>query len=201
MIISSLNGLLQNSYTFLAESFLRIGSISIGGGLVIIPILFSEFGKLMEEAEVLNGYALVSLLPGTLLNIGYYSGVIMTNLLGGIIGGIMVYVPGFFFMLSAFPKMGDIKKNLSFQYFIRGANSAAAGFIFACTIKLWIDSCFVNKYTNPIYGTLNVVACFVLSELSKYNKSVVLICGALINFSAEVLNYMVKNKSLKIHLF
>ena len=89
----------------------------------------------------------------------------------------------------------------NFQHFIRGANSAAIGFIFSCAIKLWIDSCFVNKYTHEITGTLNVIFCVFLSQNFNIHKTTVLIIGAMLNVAAEIIHYLMTSKSMKIKLF
>ncbi len=201
IFISTLNHIFNNDYTYLAESFLRMGAISIGEGHVIVPMILCEYKRLMEEAEVLNGYALVSLLPGSLLNIAAYSGVVISNIIGGIISGVMIFVPGFLFMLAALPTIKKIKSSTNFQFFIRGANSAAIGFIFSCTIKLWIDSCFVNKYTNEISGTLIVLLCIFLSNNFPIHKTNILLVGAILNLLEEVISYIIKSKSLKFRLF
>lgn len=201
IIVAGLNYKYNNPYTYLSESFLRMGAISIGEGHVLIPMVLSEYRLVMEEAEVLNGYALVSLLPGSLLNIAAYTGVIISNIIGGFISGIMIFVPGFLFLLAALPFMKKIKTSTKFQYFIRGANSAAIGFIFSCTIKLWIDSCFVNKYTNEIFGTLIIVFCIFLSETFPIHKTNILLIGAILNFGEEIISFFVNSKSLKFRLY
>ena len=187
ILICTLNHIFKNDYTCLAESFLRMGAISIGEGHVIVPMILCEYKALLEEAEVLNGYALVSLLPGSLLNIAAYSGVVISNIVGGLISGVIIFVPGFLFMLAALPIIKKIKSSTNFQFFIRGANSAAIGFIFACTIKLWIDSCFVNKYTNEISGTLIVLLCIFLSNNFPIHKTNILLVGAIVNLLKKLL--------------
>jgi len=168
----SINGILF-------ESFYRIGSLSIGEGHVIIPMILTEFTnkKLVEEAEVLNGYALTSLLPGSMFNISAYTGVICHNVLGGIISGFSIFLPGSLFIFTALPHINKIKSSNHIQFFIRGANSAAIGFLYTAAIKLWIDSCFVNPYTNPISGSLNVLTCYILVEAFKLHKLLVILFG------------------------
>ena len=179
-LIYILNFFTKNLYFFLFESFFRIGALSFGEGHVIIPMILTEFTnkKLIEEAEVLNGYALVSLLPGSMFNMAAYSGIICQNILGGIISNIAIFLPGLLFVYAALPFMDKIKSSNFLQFFIRGANSAAIGFVFTAAVKLWIDSCFVNPYTNPVVGTLNILICYILVEAFKVHKPYVIIFGA-----------------------
>jgi chromate transport protein ChrA len=141
----------------------------------------------MEESEVLNGYALVSLLPGSLFNISTYTGVITSNsLIGGLIGGFFVYIPGYLLILFCLPYIKNIRNNNKFQYFIRGANSSALGFIFSVAIDLWIDSCFVNPYTDPIMGTLIMFFCIILINLFKIHKTIILLIGTSLNLILRI---------------
>lgn len=173
------NYLWPNIYNMLLESFYRIGSLSIGEGHVIIPMILTEFTSknLVEEADVLNGYALASLLPGSMFNISAYSGVICRNILGGLIAGISIFLPGFLFIMAALPYINKIKSSNQIQFFIRGANSAAIGFLYTAALRLWIDSCFVNPYTNPISGSLNVITCYIIVEAFKLHKLIVIMFG------------------------
>lgn len=179
-LINIFDFLAKNIYFFLFENFFRIGTLSFGEGHVIIPMILTEFQNqdLLEEAEILNGYALVSLLPGSMFNMAAYSGVTCSNILGGVISNIAIFLPGFLFVFTALPFIDKIKSSNFFQFFIRGANSAAIGFVFTAAIKLWIDSCFVNPYSNPITGTLNVLICYILAEAFKVHKPYVIIFGA-----------------------
>jgi chromate transporter len=201
IVVYILNCIFSNRYTILAESSLRMGAISLGEGHVIVPIMLGEYKDSMEEAEVINGYAIVSLLPGSLLNISTYAGVVISNIIGGLISGIAIFIPGFLFILTALPIIKSIKMSANLQHFIRGANSAAIGFIFSCAIKLWIDSCFVNKYTHAIAGTLNVIFCVFLSQNFNIHKTNVLIIGAVLNLTAEIIHYLTTSKSMKMRLF
>lgn len=178
-------------YSFLGENFLKMGAASIGEGNVMIPMIFGEFQKTVEEAEVLNGYALVSLLPGSMLNTASYIGVITSNVFGGVLSGVLIFLPGFLFMLAALPYFTKIKYTTGFQFFIRGANSGAVGFIWACIVKLWFDSCIVNPYTNDVLGSINVVLCYVLSEYMKIHKTFVLGLGAVVNLVFQIIVHLI----------
>lgn len=191
-----INSRFINQYTSIGESFLRIGVISIGEGHAIIPLILSEYKAIVEEAEVLNGYAFVRILPSSLFNISSYIGVISLNIIGGIISWICILIPGFLCMLSALPYIDQIKSNINFQFFIRGANSCAIGFIFAASAKLWIDSCYVNPYTSFTIGTINVFCCCLLSGLCGLHTTIIIIIGAIVNLLSEIGLFFIGIKAL-----
>lgn len=181
IVISILSYMYTNIYILLIESFLRIGSLSFGEGHMIIPLMLTEYTSknIIEEAEILNGYALMSLLPGPMFNLAGYVGVLVGGVLSGILSAFVIFIPGFLIIFSALPYISNIKNSYIFQYFIRGVHSAAIGFILTSCYKLWIDSCFVNPYTNAMVGTINVLLCYILAENFKVHKTYIVIFGAL----------------------
>jgi chromate transporter len=187
-----------NIYVFLFESFFRIGSLSFGEGHVLIPMILTEYSNdnLLEESDVLNGYALISLLPGSMFNMAAYSGVFAKNILGGIIANIAIFVPGFLFLFASFPYIDKIKSSNFFQFFIRGANSAAIGFVFTAAVKLWIDSCFLNPYAHPIIGTLNICVCFILFEAFGLQKPFIILFGAIFIFLLTYLKIGIESSNI-----
>jgi chromate transporter len=176
-----------------ADSFLRIGALSFGEGHVVVPFILTEYTNrlLVEEADVLNGYTLVSLLPGSMFNIAAYVGVIVDDVFSGIIANIAILIPGILFAFAALPYIANIKQSAFFQYFLRGAASAALGFVFTASFRLWLDSCYVNPYSDDILGTINVVVCFILTYHYQVYKPKVLIIGALFLLVLELLKYYI----------
>jgi chromate transporter len=191
--ISIANMVYSTPKLLLMESFLRIGSLSFGEGHVVVPLILTEYSNkmLLEESEVLNGYTLISVLPGPMFNIASFVGVMVDDILAGILSNIVIFIPGILFAFSALPFIHKIKNSVFLQYFIRGASSAALGFVFTACFRLWIDTCFVNPYNNPIIATLNVVLCFILVSSFEIYKPAIVIFGALFMLFNEFLNYYI----------
>ena len=61
------------------ESFFRIGASVIGGGHVVIPLIFSEFHKIISDEDILTAFSVVSILPGPMFNISGYIGTIING--------------------------------------------------------------------------------------------------------------------------
>jgi chromate transporter len=170
------------SYNFiLAESFYRIGSLSFAGGYSVIPLLLSEYNAQMEEYEFLHGYAVLSLLPGPILNIAVYVGVLVNGLISGILSIFFIVLPGVLLILAVLPYSEYLKKNAMIQHFLRGATSAFIGFIFSAAFRLWVDSTVLSPYATIALGTLNVILCFLMLETFKIYTPVVLITSAAVS--------------------
>jgi chromate transporter len=180
-IIHIIEYLTNNVYCILFEIFFRIGALSFSEGHLIIPMIVTEYANknVIQEWEVLDGYAIVSLLPGSMFNLAGYTGVICQNILGGLMSNIAIFLPGFLFVLAALPFMDKIKSSHFLQFFIRGINSAAIGFLIVAGFHLWYDICIKNPYTNYFIGTLNILMCFMLAEAFHLHKPYIIIAGAI----------------------
>jgi chromate transporter len=175
------NFLTKSFYTnfYLMESFFRIGASVIGGGHVVIPLIFSEFNKIISDKDILTAFSVVSILPGPMFNISGYIGTIINGVLGGILSAFFIFLPGMLFLFASLKFLSYISDNPNLQFFIRGVSSAAIGFIFTSCAILMYDSCYKNCPFNFVFGIINVGISYVL--LTKYNLNVVVvlaICAA-----------------------
>jgi len=60
------------------SSFYYIGSIIVGGGHVIVPMMLTEFSKFgLKERIYWNGFSIVSALPGPLFNLAIFVGAVI----------------------------------------------------------------------------------------------------------------------------
>jgi chromate transporter len=165
----------------LIESFYRIGSLSFAGGYSVIPLILSEFKDKMEEYEFLHSYAVLSLLPGPILNLAAYVGTLVNGILSGLLSVCFIVLPGVLLMLAVLPYHEYLKKNAMIQHFLRGASSAFIGFIFSAAFKLWVDSTILSPYASVALGTLNVIVCFILLETFKVYTPLVLLASATVS--------------------
>src|SRR5699024_5958496 len=67
----------DNRILHLFESFYRYGYLVIGGGQVVVPLMYSELvevNQYMTNQEVLTGFGLVQGLPGSMFSFSAYAG-------------------------------------------------------------------------------------------------------------------------------
>jgi chromate transporter len=160
---------------YLMESFYRIGTFNFGGGHAVIPLMLSEYSKLIEESEILNGYAIMSLLPGPLFNISAFVGCMLSGIFGGLLSSIFILLPGILNIMIVLPYHIEISRNILIQYFLRGASWGAVGCLYVAAINLFIDSCFVNYYTHFSYGVLNVLICLLIQKKEDVNNRIIIV--------------------------
>ena len=163
------------------ERFYRIGSLIIGGGHVVIPMLLSEFSSL-SQSEIYNAFSIVSLLPGPMFNMAGYIGTAMGGVIIGFLSAVFLFLPGFLLLFGGLGFLDRINNERKMQTFLKGIGSASIGFIFSAFGILWWKSCFAErKLVEVVMNSLNVVICFFLIEKRKMN--IVLVNIIAVSFS------------------
>ena len=86
--------------------FYKIGALAIGGGHVILPLMYVSFDPygLITQADFANGFSVISVMPGPMFNLSVYIGTfIKQSVLGGIIAFVGLFMPCFFFIMAILP--------------------------------------------------------------------------------------------------
>lgn len=167
----------RNLNLYLMENFYRIGSLIVGGGHVVIPMLLSQFSNIISDIDILNSFSIVSLLPGPMFNISGYIGTLINGIFGGILSALSIFLPGMLLLFSSLKFITLLNSKTHLQFFLRGVSSSAIGFIFTAACLLWYEACVKNQVYNPIFGTVNIALCFILLEKYKKNLILVMIIG------------------------
>lgn len=150
-------GLIASSLTdarlvALFERFYRYGYLVFGGGQVVVPVMYSELvdvHQFMTSGEFLTGYGLVQGLPGPMFSFAAYAGGmaaryggILVHILGAVIGGIGIFLPGLLLIYFVYPLWEDLKRIRAVRISLIGINAVAGGLIAAAAVILMIASGF-----------------------------------------------------------
>jgi len=177
--VLNLNLFLSDKNLQISEAFFRIGSIIVGGGHVVIPMMMTEFVKtnLITQTDVLNGFSLVSLMPGPMFNIAGYIGTIINGTFSGFLSAFSIFLPGMLFMFFIIGKLDFLFSSPKIQFFIRGASTAGIGFIFAAAFMIFLETTINSLHSNIITGTFNIFVCFYLLKNTKIILPLILFIG------------------------
>lgn len=171
----------------LFESFYRFGYLVFGGGQVVVPVMFSELVEVREymtAQEFLTGYGLVQGLPGPMFSFSAYAGGMATRggsalyqVLGSIVGGIGIFLPGLLLIYFVYPVWENLKKIRGIKVSLRGINAVAGGLIAVAAVVLMQRSGFAlenmvvtlstiilllsKKIPTPIIVVLVLIAGFI----------------------------------------
>lgn len=137
----------------LFESFYRYGYLVFGGGQVVVPVMHSELveiNRYMTDQEFLTGYGLVQGLPGPMFSFSAYAGGMaarggsgLRQVLGAVIGGVGIFLPGLLLIYFIYPIWENLKKIKGIKVSLKGINAVAGGLITVAAIILMQKSGFV----------------------------------------------------------
>ncbi|WP_026477108.1 chromate efflux transporter [Alkaliphilus transvaalensis] len=158
----------DNQIIQLFESFYRYGYLVFGGGQVVVPLMYSELVEVntfMTSQEFLTGYGLVQGLPGPMFSFSAYAGgmatrggTTITQLLGAIVGGIGIFLPGLLLIYFIYPIWENLKKIKGIKVSLKGINAVAGGLISVAALILMQRSGFTVD--NVIVTFLTIILLF-----------------------------------------
>jgi chromate transporter len=154
----------DNQIINLFESFYRYGYLVIGGGQVVVPLMYSELvevNQYMTNQEFLTGFGLVQGLPGPMFSFSAYAGGMaarggstLTQVLAATVGGIAIFLPGLLLIYFVYPIWESLKRIKGIKVSLKGITAVAGGLIAVAAIILMQKSGFV--YDNVIVMIITV---------------------------------------------
>ena len=166
-VLLALGGIVASSLTNallvgLFERFYRYGYLVFGGGQVVVPVMYGELvevQRFMTSDEFLTGYGLVQGLPGPMFSFAAYAGGMASRggpaalqVIGAMIGGVGIFLPGLLLIYFVYPLWEDLKKIRAIRISLTGINAVAGGLIAIAAAILMLASGF--SIANMIVTTL-----------------------------------------------
>jgi len=177
----------DNRIVHLFESFYRYGYLVIGGGQVVVPLMYSELvevNQYMTNQEFLTGFGLVQGLPGPMFSFSAYAGGMaarggstITQVLGAMAGGIGIFLPGILLIYFVYPIWENLKKIRGIKVSLRGITAVAGGLITVSAIILMQKSGFA------IDNILVVLVTSVLLISKKIPAPIIVIVALCLGFT------------------
>lgn len=118
----------------LASVFLRMGSVTFGGGFVMIPQIEAEVVRSnhwLTQQEFADATALGQITPGPVLITATFIGYRVAGTLGALISTVAVFLPAFLITLAAGSSLRRFRANRQVQAFLRGVTPAVIGLLAA----------------------------------------------------------------------
>ncbi len=119
--------------------FFKIGLFTIGGGLVILPLLqevVSKNGWLTPE-QFANMIAVSQSTPGAIgINTATFAGYSIYGILGGLLATLALVLPGSILSVIIFNFINLYKKNIYVKYALHGIRAAVIGIILVAVCNI-----------------------------------------------------------------
>ena len=169
-------------------SFFKIGTILLGGGYVILPLLQSEFvekrGWLTHD-ELIEYYSISTSLPGVIaINTAVLTGNKLMGISGAITATCAIIMPAFLAIILLASILKEIVDKPPIQSIFWGIGIAVITLLYLAIKEMWKKS--VNdKFSYAIY-----VICFLAALFFKIPPAIIIIgaiiCGILYTMGEKV---------------
>lgn len=123
----------------LSTIFLRIGSVTFGGGLVMVPLIESEVVNThhwLTHQEFADAFALGQITPGPVLITATFVGYRVAGTLGALVATISIFLPAFLMTIAAASSLRRFRNNEQVQSFLRGVAPAVVGLLVAAALSM-----------------------------------------------------------------
>jgi len=174
--------LFENQLVSLFERFYRYGYLVVGGGQVVIPLMYTELvdvNAFMSSDQFLTGYGLVQGMPGPMFSFSAYAGgmavqnpTVLTQILGALAGGIGIFLPGVLLIYFVYPMWERLKLVKGFRVALKGVTAVAGGLVTVAAI-------IITQQSGPTWDNL-LVTLFTLVLLYTKKVPVPVIVGTVI---------------------
>ena len=141
---------IEHPLAVIFESFYRYGYLVFGGGQVVIPMMINELVDVkhyLTGNEFLAGYGLVQGLPGPMFSFAAFAGgmaargeTVTVQLLGAVLGGIGIFLPGLLLIYFVYPLWQDLKKTDAVKISITGINAVAGGLLVSAAPVVFMEA-------------------------------------------------------------
>ena len=123
----------------LSTLFLRIGTVTFGGGFVMIPLIEAEVvdsHRWLTHQEFVDATALGQVTPGPVLITATFIGYRVAGTLGALIATISIFLPSFLMTVVAGSSLARFHTNKIVQSFLKGVTPAVVGLLVAAGISI-----------------------------------------------------------------
>jgi chromate transporter len=123
----------------LSTVFMRMGTITFGGGFVMIPLIESEVVNSrhwLTHQEFADATALGQVTPGPVLITATFIGYRVAGTLGALVSTVSIFLPSFLMTIAAGSSLRRFRTNEIVQSFLRGVTPAVVGLLVAAALSI-----------------------------------------------------------------
>ena len=166
-------------------TFLKIGTVSFGGGYAMIPLITDECSRWLSNEQILSFIAVSESTPGPIaINMATFIGASQGGVLGAILATLGVVLPAFLIILLIASVVKGLLKFAGVKAFLSGVRPVAIGLIVGTGLLLTIsvitslktiESTLVFDWKALVIFSLVVVVANVYKKIKKKSVSPILL--------------------------
>lgn len=152
---------MEKSFWSIFKTFFKVGTLLLGGGYVILPLLTSELVEKkhwITSDELCEFYALGASLPGIIAaNTAIFTGRKLLGRQGAIAATIGVVLPSFLAIVLLASILSEIIDKPSVQHIFWGVGIGVITLLFLAVKEMW-TKCVVDKFSICVYSVCLILA-------------------------------------------
>lgn len=160
---------MEKSFWSIFKTFFKVGTLLLGGGYVILPLLTSEIVEKkhwITSDELCEFYALGASLPGIIAaNTAIFTGRKLLGRKGAIAATIGVVLPSFLAIVLLASILSEIVDKPSVQHIFWGVGIGVITLLFLAVKEMW-TKCVVDKFSICVYSVCLILAFTRIIPLS-----------------------------------
>lgn len=160
---------MEKSFWSIFKTFFKVGTLLLGGGYVILPLLTSELVEKkhwITSDELCEFYALGASLPGIIAaNTAIFTGRKLLGRKGAIAATIGVVLPSFLAIVLLASILSEIVDKPSVQHIFWGVGIGVITLLFLAVKEMW-TKCVVDKFSICVYSVCLILAFTRVIQLS-----------------------------------
>ena len=161
----------------LATIFARVGTVTFGGGFVMIPQIETDIvvnHQWMDHQTFADGMAFGQITPGPVLITATFIGYKVAGIFGAIATTIAAFFPSFVMTVVAGTSINRFRTNFLVQAFLAGVAPAVVGMLAAAGVSL-----AKSGLSGPAGFGVATLACLLMLRATIHPVLIIFGCGAL----------------------
>ena len=160
---------MEKTFYNIFKTFFKTGTLLLGGGYVILPLLEYELTdkkKWIENEELCEFYALAQSIPGVIaVNMSAFAGYKLKGFFGALSAVLGIIMPSFLAIIIIAELLDAITEVKLMQYIFQGVGTGVLMLIFLAVKEIWLKS-IKDIYTSLVFFfTFILSACFKISPV------------------------------------
>lgn len=160
---------MEKTFYNIFKTFFKVGTLLLGGGYVILPLLTSELVEKkhwITSDELCEFYALGASLPGIIAaNTAIFTGRKLLGRKGAIAATMGIVMPAFLAIVLLASILSEVTNNTTVQNIFWGVGIGVIVLLFLAVKEMW-KKCVVDKFSITIYLLCLLLAFTRLIPLS-----------------------------------
>lgn len=174
---------MEKTFYNIFKTFFKVGTLLLGGGYVILPLLQSELvdkRDWVDNGELCEYYALGQSVPGVIaVNMSAFVGYKLMGFWGAVAAMLGIVAPSFLAIVIIAKMLDEIVGLKFIQSIFWGVGIGVLMLIFLAVKEMWMKS-IVDKYTSWVFFFV-----FILSACCKVSPGILIVAAIFLGIFRE----------------